>query len=516
MPSRYDELLSLSVRRGFVWPAVELYGGFAGFYDYGHLGARLKRKWEDLWLSTFLGLGDNYHLIDTTTILPEASLKASGHVEHFTDILVSCTKCKESYRGDHLIEAVSHKEEEGLGPAEVDARILELKIRCPKCKGELGPSRPFNMMFPVGVGPAGADRAYLRPETAQGAYLNFKREFEALRRRLPMGLAIVGRAYRNEISPRQGVYREREFLQAELQIFFDPATFDAGLPVASARDEKLRVASAAEKAGPDASERTAGEMIDAGLPPFYAYHMAAVQRFYLDRLGIPRDWFRFAELDERERAFYNKVHYDIQIRQESLGGFKEVGGVHYRTDHDLSGHAAGSKEDLAVLVGDRRVLPHVLELSFGVDRNVWALLDVGYEAGEKNVLHLPPSLAPVSIGVFPLVSKQGLPERAAALHRDLRARFDAFYDEAGSIGKRYARMDEIGTPFCATVDHTTLEDGTVTLRERDSTAQFRLPEARLRESFGDLLAGRVPLREIGVPVPPRGKESSQSAPENHA
>jgi len=500
MPSRYDDLLSLSVRRGFLWPAVDLYGGFAGFYDYGHLGARLKRKWEDLWLSYFLGLGDNYHLIDTTNILPEASLRASGHVDHFTDILVACTKCRESYRGDHLIEAVTHQEHEGLGPAEVDAKIQELKIRCPKCKGDLGPARPFNMMFPVGVGPLGEDRAFLRPETAQGVYLNFKREFEALRRRLPMGLAIVGRAYRNEISPRQGAYRMREFLQAELQIFFDPATFSAELPVDSIRDEKVRVASAAEKAGPDATDRTAGELVDAGLPPFYAYHMVLVQRFFLDRLGIPRDRFRFAELDERERAFYNKVHYDMQVRQESLGGFKEVGGVHYRTDHDLSGHAAASKKDLAVQVGDHKVLPHVLELSFGIDRDLWALLDVGYEAGERTVLHLPPAVAPVTVGVFPLLSKQGLPERATALFRDLRAAFDAFYDEAGSIGKRYARMDEIGTPFCVTVDHTTLEDDTVTLRERDSTAQVRVPAARLPGTLGDLLGGRIAFRDLGSPV----------------
>jgi glycyl-tRNA synthetase len=508
MPSRYDDLFSLSVRRGFVWPAVDLYGGFAGFYDYGHLGARLKRKWEDLWLSTFLGLGDNYHLIDTTTILPEASLRASGHVEHFTDLLVACTKCGESHRGDHLVEAVTHKEEEGLTPAEVDARIRDLKIRCPKCKGELGPARPFNMMFPVGVGPLGKDRAYLRPETAQGAYLNFKREFEALRRKLPMGLAIIGRAYRNEISPRQGVYREREFLQAELQIFFDPATFDAGLPLDSVREERVRVAFASEKAGPEATDRSVGDLVDAGLPPFYAYHMVLVQRFYLDRLGVPRDRFRFAELDERERAFYNKVHYDIQVRQESLGGFKEVGGVHYRTDHDLSGHATASKADLSVQVGDRKVLPHVLELSFGVDRNVWALLDAGYESGARAVLHLPPALAPISVGVFPLLSKQGLPERAAALHRDLRGRFDAFYDEAGSIGKRYARMDEIGTPFCATVDHATLEDGTVTLRERDTAAQVRVAESRLLQVFGDVIAGRVSFRDLGRPVETRRKEST--------
>jgi len=512
MPSRYDAVLSLSVRRGFLWPAVDLYGGFAGFYDYGHLGARLKRKWEDLWLATFLGLGDNYHLIDTTTILPEASLKASGHVDHFTDILVPCTKCKENHRGDHLIEAVTHAEAEGLTPAEVDAKIRDLNIRCPKCKGELGPARPFNMMFPVGVGPLGQDRAYLRPETAQGVYLNFKREFEALRRRLPMGLAIVGRAYRNEISPRQGTYRMREFVQAELQIFFDPATFDAQLPIDSVRGEPLRVATAAEKHEPAAKDRTVGELIDAGLPPFYAYHMALVQRFYLDRLGVPRDRFRFAELDERERAFYNKVHYDVQLRQDSLGGFKEVGGVHYRTDHDLSGHAAASKTDLAVPVGDRRVLPHVLELSFGVDRNVWALLDILLEAGAKTVLRLPPALAPVSLGVFPLLSKEGLPERAAALHRAARARVDAFYDEGGSIGRRYARMDEVGTPYCATVDHRTLEDDTVTLRERDSTAQARVPLARIPDLVRDLLDGRAAFRDLG---PPSDKGLTETISENH-
>ncbi|HTD81480.1 MAG TPA: glycine--tRNA ligase, partial [Thermoplasmata archaeon] len=469
MASRYDDVMSLSVRRGFLWPAVDLYGGFSGFYDYGHHGARLKRKWEDLWASYFLGLGDNYHLIDTTTILPEAPLKASGHVDHFTDILVTCTKCKESFRGDHLIEAVTHEEAEGLSTAEVDAKIRDLKIRCPKCKGELGPSRPFNMMFPVGVGPLGQDRAFLRPETAQGVFLNFKREFEALRRRLPMGLAIVGRAYRNEISPRQGAYRMREFLQAELQIFFDPATFGASLPVDSVKSESLRVARAGEKAAPTANDRTVADLIRDGLPPFYAYHMALVQRFYLDRLRIPRERFRFAELDEKERAFYNKVHFDIQVSQDSLGGFKEVGGVHYRTDHDLSGHSRGSGKDLSVPVADRKVVPHVLELSFGVDRNVWALLDLAYElAGERSVLHLPPALAPVVVGVFPLLSKQGMPERAEALYRDVRSTLDAFYDDSGSIGKRYARMDEVGTPYCVTVDHATLEDGTVTLRERDT------------------------------------------------
>ncbi len=487
----YDDVMSLSVRRGFLWPAVDQYGGLAGFYDYGHNGVLLRRRWEDLWIETFLGLGDNYYLIDTTTILPEAALKASGHVDHFTDILVTCTRCGESYRGDHLLEAATREEHEGLSPDEIDVRIREMKIRCPNCKGELGPSRAFNMMFPLGVGPTGKDRAYLRPETAQGVYLNFRREFEALRRKLPMGLAIVGRAYRNEISPRQGTYRMREFLQAELQIFMDPAAFADQIPFDRVASETLRIAWAAEKNAPTAHDISAKDLVGRGLPSWYVYHLVHVQRFYLDRLGVPRDAFRFAELDEKERAFYNKIHFDVQVRQDSLGGFKEVGGVHYRTDHDLKGHETASHEKQSVTVGTTKLVPHVLELSFGVDRNVWALLDLRFAKGERTVLRLPARLAPIAVAVFPLVNKDGLPERAEALHADLRRRFAAFYDDSGSIGRRYARMDEIGTPFSVTVDHETLEGKGVTVRERDSQKQIRVEEATLAEHLSRLLAGEA-------------------------
>ncbi len=487
----YDDVMSLSVRRGFLWPAAELYGGFGGFYDYGHNGVLLRRRWEDLWTETFLGLSDNYYLIDTTTILPEAALKASGHVDHFTDVLVTCTRCGESYRGDHLLEAATHVEQEGLTPAEIDARIRDLKIRCPNCKGELGPSREFNMMFPLGIGPTAKDRAYLRPETAQGVYLNFKREFEALRRKLPMGLAIVGRAYRNEISPRQGTYRMREFLQAELQIFFDPATFADLVPLDASVGERIRIAWAAEKNEPTAHEIAAEHVVERGLPSWYVYHLLAVQRFYLAALRVPRDAFRFAELDEKERAFYNKIHFDIQIRQESLGGFREVGGVHYRTDHDLKGHEAGSHTKQAVTFGASKLVPHVLELSFGVDRNVWALLDLAVAKGDRLVLRLPPRVAPVTVAVFPLVNKDGLPERAEAIFASLRKRFVAFYDDSGSIGRRYARMDEIGTPFSVTVDHESLEGKGVTVRERDSQRQIRVPEAELADTIAKLLSGET-------------------------
>ncbi len=487
----YEDVMSLSVRRGFLWPAVDLYGGFAGFYDYGHNGALLRRHWEDAWLEHFLGLNDNYYLIDTSTILPEAPLKASGHVDHFTDLLVTCSRCGESYRADHLLEAATHQEHEGLTAAEIDAKLKEAGVRCPKCKGELGPARPFNMMFPLGVGPTGKDAAFLRPETAQGAFLNFRREFEALRRKLPMGLAIVGRAYRNEISPRQGTYRMREFLQAELQIFFDPAAFAGQVPYAAVADIPVRLCWSAEKNEPTAHELAAKDLVSHGLPSWYVYHLVQVQRFYLDVVRIPRERFRFAELDEKERAFYNKIHFDIQVNQDSLGGFKEVGGVHYRTDHDLGGHEAGSHQKQTVTVGTAKLVPHVLELSFGVDRNVWALLDLDYSPGERATLHLPPRLAPVGVAVFPLVNKDGLPERAEALYDALRKHVAAFFDDAGSIGKRYARMDEIGTAFCVTVDHETLEGKGVTLRDRDSQKQVRVPEDHLPGRLERLLSGEA-------------------------
>ena len=489
MPTRYEELWSLSVRRGFLWPAADLYGGFAGFYDYGHLGAAMKRNFEEVWLETFLGLDANYHLIDGTIALPEAPLKASGHVDHFTDLLIRCTKCKETYRADHLLEEVTHVPHEGLTAAEADAKIKELKVRCPRCKGELGPAQPFNMMFPLAVGPLGTDRAYLRPETAQSAYLNFKREFEALRRRLPMGLAVVGRCFRNEISPRQGTYRMREFLQAELQIFFDPATWSDAVPFDLVAAKQVRVAFASDKAKGGSEGPTAQDLVARGLPKFYVYHLAVVQDFYLGALAVPEERFRFAELDEKERAFYNKVHFDIEVKQDSLGGFKEVGGVHYRSDHDLGGHQAASKERLEVTVDGRKVLPHVLELSFGIDRNLWALLDLGLRTGDRTVLRVPPRLAPIPVAVFPLVSKDGLPERARAVWLSLPRRWRAVYDEGGSIGKRYARMDEVGSPFCVTIDHQSITDGTVTIRERDSSAQKRVSEVTLAATLADLLGG---------------------------
>lgn len=488
--ARYDELMSLSLRRGFLLPSADIYGGLAGFYDYGPTGARLKRNWEDLWLASFLQLGDNYHLVETPTIQPSAALEASGHVELFADVLVACTQCKKTHKADELIHAATGTSGEGMDVERIRQTIREEGIVCPHCGGVLGEPTAFHLMFPVALGPKGEEQAYLRPETAQGAYLGFKRAFEILRKRLPLGLAIVGKAYRNEISPRQGAFRLREFHQAELQIFFDPQGFDSSLDLAEVEGASLRLVRASNRS--EVIAPTVGELLNEGdLPAFYLYHLAKVQAFYLDALGVPPEAFRLFELAEEERAFYNRIHFDVQVDLDSWGGFQEVGGIHYRSDFDLSRHQEGSGEKMTVFHEGRRFVPHVLELSFGVDRNLWALLDLGYEPGEKAVLHLPPRLAPVTLGVFPLVNKDGLPDMARRLYKEARAWVHAAYDASGSIGRRYARMDEIGTPFCLTIDYDSLEQDDVTVRDRDSTHQARVAVQDLRGSLQGLLEGTI-------------------------
>jgi len=494
MNKRYEELYSLSLRRGFIWPSAEIYGGLAGFYDYGPLGSMLKRNWENSWLNYFLGLGDNYFLIDSSNIMPHSSLKASGHVELFSDFLVKCKKCGESYKADDLLGEVTGTSGEGLKAEELDKKITEANVKCLKCGNGFNAATEFNMMFPMSIGSEGQDKGYLRPETAQGVYLNFKRGFEVARKKLPFGLAIVGRAYRNEISPRQGVYRMRELIQAELQIFFDPTKFDKTLDFENIANYPLRVQFHDD---PQIKELRCEELIaKKELPKYYVYHMAMVQKYYLEQLQYPLERFRLLELGENERAFYNKIHYDIEVNLESLGGFKELGGIHYRTDYDLSRHQEGSKERMEVTFEGEKIIPHVLELSFGIDRNLWSLIDVFYEKTDRAVLRLPAVLAPFTAGVFPLVTKNGLDVKAKKLYVALRDYHNVFYDESGSIGRRYARMDEIGTPFCITVDFDSMKDDTVTIRERDSTLQKRVPIPKLESLLRELIIKKKPFTEL--------------------
>lgn len=492
-----EALYALLRRRGVLWPSAEIYGGEAGLYDYGPLGTALKRRLEDAWRSWFVGLSDDYYWIEPAEILPEAVVRASGHLENFTDPEVSCGKCGAVFRADTLLEKFRPGGVDGLAASEIATLLKEAAVRCPSCGTDaLSIPRPFNMMFGLDFGPTGRERAYLRPETAQNSYLAFPRMWDVGRRALPLGIAVIGKAYRNEIAPRQVLFRLRTFTQAELQIFFAPGQFP--VPLDDVADLALPVLSAARRQqgneGP--APVRVRELVAGGMPEFYAYHLALSYRFYVEVLGYRPEAIRLLEKSDAERAFYNRIQYDLELHLESLGGYKELGAVHYRGDYDLGRHSEGTKKDLSVaLPGGGRALPHVLELTFGVDRNLWALAEShltveqpGTES-ERTVWKLPTFLAPVGVGVFPLLKKEHAATArriAAALAREgLAAEFDA----GGSIGKRYARMDEAGTPFCVTVDGETLDaahpnHGTVTVRERDSKAQRRVPLDGLSAALG--------------------------------
>jgi glycyl-tRNA synthetase len=471
----------LAKRRGFFYPSCEIYGGFKGFYDYGHLGTLMKRKFENLWRKHFLD-ENNFFEIEPSNIMHEKVFEASGHLKSFVDPAVKCKGCGTIHRADQLIEQELKRTFEGVTPEELTRLIRIHDIKCPNCGGELKEVGVLNMMFPVEIGAEKEIKGYLRPETAQGAYVSFSRQFEVLRKKLPLGLAIIGRAYRNEISPRQLLIRMREFTQAELQIFFDPDKINEHEKWSEIEEYELIVLPASRR-DKDVIKLSC-KMVNSklGLPKFYVYYMAKIQKFFLEKLKIPESKFRFKELTEEEKAFYNKIHWDVEIYLESLKGFKEIGGIHYRAEHDLSGHEKVSKKEQKVFFNNKKFIPHVLELSFGVDRVLFSLLDIFYEEKEdRNILKLPPNIAPITVSVFPLVNKNGLDKRAREIYEELKEQFDIFYDDSGSIGRRYARSDEIGTPFSITVDYQTLEDETVTVRDRDTKKQERVKIKELAE-----------------------------------
>lgn len=483
-----EDIEEIAKRRGFFFQSSEIYGGLSGFYDYGHLGTLMKRKWEGLWRRFFLGLDENFYEIEAADIMHESVFVASGHVQSFVDPVVKCRKCGYTERADHIIEDVLEEKFEGLSPSDLDKIIKKHNIKCPKCGSDFKEVGILNMMFPLNVGVDKPAKAYLRPETAQGAYVNFRRSFEILRKKLPLGLAIIGKAYRNEISPRNLLIRMREFTQAELQIFFNPSKINEHPRWDEVKDYELRIFSEEKNIKFTEDIECSAVAKEQGLPKFYVYHMAKIQQFYLDVLKINPSKFRFRELSEEERAFYNKYHWDVEL--ELSDGFKEVGGIHYRTDHDLSGHQRVSKQDMSIFADGQKFIPHVLELSFGVDRNIYALMEFSLKKErDRTIFSFPKLAAPYDVAVFPLVSKEGLPEKARKIFEMVNKNFIAFYDESGSIGRRYARQDEAGTPYCVTIDHQTLEDNTVTIRERDTTKQVRVNIENLTEKIRELLNG---------------------------
>ena len=439
---KMDLLVSLCKRRGFVFPDSEIYGGFANAWDFGPYGTELKNNIRDAWWRRFVHGRDDVIGVDTPIIQHPRVWEASGHVQNFSDPLVDCKRCHHRFRADHLLEARQAE------PGYDKERPLDIKdLRCPECGGELTDIRQFNMMFKtfVGVTEDAASIAYLRPETAAGMFTTWKNIRDSMRKRLPLGVAQVGRVFRNEITPGNFIFRLREFEQMEIEYFVKPD--DA--------------------------------------PRAFELWLEEYKTWTKDVLGLKDEHVQFREIPAEERAFYSRRSIDPEYLYPF--GMKELGGLANRAEYDLSRHQEFSKEDLRYLDPEtgEKFIPHVIEPTWGLTRSVLAVLAEHLDIDEaesaegesepRMVLRLPPSLAPVKLAVLPLQKKGELAPVAQQLVKDLRVQnLVVEYDDGGSIGKRYRRQDEIGTPWCATVDFESLTDHQVTLRDRDSMEQVRV------------------------------------------
>ena len=556
--------MEMLVRRGFIWQSFEIYGGIAGFIDYGPLGNGLRRRIENLWREFFV-INERSVEIDTPTIGIEEVFIASGHAEGFTDVAIECKECGRVFRADHYIKEKLNIEVDPTVEA-VKAVVEEFNLRC-ECGGSFKEPEHFNLMFETKIGPGRGKKGYLRPETAQGIFIDFKRLSDYFRGKLPFGVAQIGRAYRNEISPRQGVIRLREFNQAELEFFCHPANkrhpkfdqyADDVVTLVDKFDKEHRI--------------TLREAVEKGIiaHELLAYFIGKTRRFLLEA-GIKDEKLRFRQHKDDERAHYAVDCWDAEVLLSY--GWIEVVGIADRSDYDLKRHSKFSGEDLSVFIpydepikvkkkrvvpvisklgpiykekvkkiveelsklddaegeiilnidGEEikippefyeikeveeeihgeRIIPHVIEPSFGLDRITYAVLEHAYDTDivdgeERKVLRLKRFLAPVQVAVLPLLSKENFIEKSEEIAEELRK--NGIYTEVdvtGSIGRRYRRYDEIGTPFCVTVDHQTFEDETVTIRDRDTTRQIRVKISELVSVLKELLYSEKDITEFG-------------------
>lgn len=577
-----DEIVELAKRRGYFFRSSGAYGGVSGFYTYGPQGATLKDNVEDAWRERF-GVQEGHREIDAPTVMPEPVFEASGHLDTFDDMLVECPECGASHRADHLIEDNTDVEEaESIAIPDVEGLIADHDLQCPNCGTALAgePVEEFNLMFETNIGPGSSSPGYLRPETAQGIFVEFPQLAEYARNQLPFGITQIGKAYRNEISPRNSLVRTREFTQAELEHFIDPTEDEPDLDRVA--DVELTLYPAENQETVDGVEyvtKTVEEAVEEGLVhEWVAYYLGVGKQWY-ESIGVDMDRFRFRQHLSGELAHYAADCWDAEA--EIDGDWYELAGFAYRSDYDLSKHDEYSDDDFTVFkqydepkvveratvdpdmsylgpefggdageVSDaletlaerdraafedeevtvevdgedreiptektgfaveevketgEHVMPHVVEPSIGIDRAVYAVLVHAYETDEvegetRTRLALEPEVAPTFVGVFPLMDKDGMGELARELTDDLRAAgFDATYDDSGNIGRRYRRQDEVGTPFCVTVDYDSVEDETVTLRERDSTEQVRVPVADLPDLLDALREGETTFTDLDAP-----------------
>jgi glycyl-tRNA synthetase len=444
MPNRpdvMDKLVSLCKRRGFIFQSSEIYGGTGSVWDYGPLGIELKRNLQERWWNEMVRTRENIEGLDSAILMHPRVWEASGHVSGFVDPMVDCRNCKKRFRADDpKIKGT---------PGAPDAQ-------CPACgmKGTLGEPRQFNLMFKTFMGPVedSASIIYLRPETAQGTYVNFLNVQQSTRQRVPFGIAQIGKAFRNEITPGNFIFRTREFEQMEMQFFVEPGT----------------------------------DM------EWFEYWKAERMRWHRG-LGLADDRLQFHQHTSEELAHYARAAFDVQFDFGGTLGFQEIEGIHNRGDFDLSQHQkfSGKKLEYFDQGANKRYVPFVVETAVGPNRTLLAILVNGYREeaveGEEEgrvVLGLKAALAPIKTGVFPLVKKDGMPEMARKIADDLRPHFPVFYDDSGAIGRRYRRQDEVGTPFCITVDGESAAGNSVTVRERDTLKQERVSVDALREYIG--------------------------------
>ncbi|RZN61862.1 MAG: glycine--tRNA ligase [Methanonatronarchaeia archaeon] len=570
MTDVYSQLMKIAKRRGIIWPSFEIYGSASGFYDYGPNGTEILHNIKNTWRKYYKDI-EGFGEITTTTIMGEDVFHGSGHLDGFEDAMTECRECSRSYRADHLIEEHTEVQADSLPNNEIQKHIKKHDVRCPECNGQLGDVYDFNLMFKTQIGPGGSRPGYLRPETAQGMFVNYQYLYKHNKEKLPFGTTQIGRAYRNEISPRQGVIRLREFMQMEAEVFVDPEE-KTHPDYSEVKDIEVEL-HPTEKQLEDQPpiKITLQEAVDQGWigSEIIAYYIGLSTRFFSE-IGIDTEKLRYRQHLPDEMAHYASECWDAEA-MSSRFGWIEIAGISDRTNYDLKKHSQTSGAELTAferyeepvekqktviepqmdvlgpqlkdkaqevantlidmdpdklknmldsgpvemnvngetvkldsehieireveekITGEKKV-PHVIEPSYGLDRIFYITLEHAYDQDiqdgeERTVLRLERDIAPKQAAVLPLLNQEEMEKQAREVYSQLQKTHRVAIDRSGSIGRRYRRQDEIGTPYCITIDHQTLEDQTVTIRDRDTTSQIRVGMEKLGEALDKLISG---------------------------
>ena len=496
-----EEIAIFCKKKGFVYQSSEIYGGFSGFWDYGPLGVELFNNIKANWWKHFVQDKENMIGIDASIISHPRTWKASGHLDSFGDLILTCQKCKNKLRADHFIEDMLNINVEGKKSDEINEIISKNNLKCQKCKGDFEELKDFNLLFKtfVGAEEEKASVAYLRGETAQGMFTDFKVIADTTRQKLPFGIAQVGKCFRNEIAPRDFMFRCREFTIAEFEFFIHPDEKECHNLTKEHLNLKVMLLDAEiqEKQEKTLKETTISKMVeDKKLGKWHAYWLAE-QMMWFYGLGLKKEDLKIREHTKTELSHYSSATFDMDYNYPF--GSKEVAGNANRGQYDLNQHIKESKEKLELFdeASKSKIIPRVIEPTFGMDRLFLAVLVGAYNNDKKRgniVLNIHPQIAPVKLGIFPLVNK--LEKQGRELYEQLKQEFTCQYDKSGSIGRRYARADETGIPYCVTIDFDTDKDKSITIRDRDTTEQKRVKIKDLKETLNKLIKQEILFEKI--------------------